>query len=53
MSKKILLIAILLISSVWQPSHSHMMASGMSMTSEVHSLVTMIPFLAALLLLIK
>ncbi|MEM8830470.1 MAG: hypothetical protein AAGE96_14090 [Cyanobacteria bacterium P01_G01_bin.19] len=54
MNKKIFLpIAILIVSSVWQPTHHHMMASGMAMTSEVHSLITMLPFLAILLLLVK
>ncbi|MGD1919396.1 MAG: hypothetical protein ACFCAD_11190 [Pleurocapsa sp.] len=53
MNKKGLSIAILITSIAWQPTHHHMMASGMTMTSEVHSLITMLPFLAILLLLVK
>ena len=52
MSKTLLLVAILLISAVYQPSHHYLMTSGMSMTPEVHSLITMVPFLTILLLLI-
>lgn len=51
MGKTLLLIIILLISIIWQPGHHYLMASGMSMTPEVHSLTTMIPFLIILCLL--
>ena len=53
MAKILVLIAILLISTTWQPGHNYLMTSGMSMSSEVHSLITMTPFFAILLLLIK
>ena len=53
MSKTLLLVGILLISTAWQPSHDYLMTSGMSMTPEVHSLITMAPFLTILLLLIQ
>ena len=53
MYKKLLLIAISLVSLAWQPTHQYLMASGMSMSSEFHSLATMTPFLVILLFLSK
>ena len=53
MGKILVLIAIILLSTTWQPGHHFLMSSGMSMSSEVHSLITMTPFFAILLLLIK
>ena len=53
MSKTLLLIALLLISIVWQPVHRFLMTSGVSMSPELHSLITMIPFIAILLFLAK
>ena len=53
MNKKPVLMAILLVSLMWQPTHHYLMSSGMSMSSEVHSLVMMCPFFAIFLLLMK
>lgn len=53
MSKTLMLVGILLLSIIWQPGHNYLMTSSMSMSSEVHSLTTMAPFMAILLLLIK
>ena len=53
MNKIFLLIPILLVSAIWQPVHKFYMFSGMSMSPEIHSIVTMLPFLAVLLLLVK
>ena len=53
MNKKPILMAILLIAAMWQPTHHYLMTSGMSMSLEVHSLVMMCPFFAIFLLLMK
>ena len=53
MNKKPVLIAVLFMAAMWQPTHHYLMSSGMSMSSEVHSLVMMCPFFAILLLLMK
>ena len=53
MNKKSLLVPIVLISILWQPIHQIMMNSGMNMTSEFHSLITIAPFLTILLILSK
>ena len=53
MNKKPVLIAILFMAAMWQPTHHYLMSSGMSMSSEVHSVVMMCPFLAILLILMK
>ena len=49
MKSKPVLLAILLIATMWQPTHHYLMSSGMAMSSEVHSLVMMCPFFAFLL----
>ena len=53
MNKKFLLVPIVLVSILWQPIHHYLMNSGINMTPEVHSLITMSPFLAILLILSK
>ena len=53
MNKKPVLIAVLFMAAMWQPTHHYLMSSGMSMSSEVHSLGMMCPFFAILLLLMK
>ena len=51
---KNLLIASAFIASVsWQPSHHFFMNHGMSMNMEVHTLVTIIPFLSIMFALGK
>ena len=51
MNKKLLLVSIVFLSILWQPIHHYLMNSGMNMTPEFHSLITMAPFLAILLIL--
>ncbi|MDJ0682913.1 MAG: hypothetical protein QNJ18_24010 [Xenococcaceae cyanobacterium MO_167.B52] len=53
MNRKLVFIVMLFIAAIWQPTHHYLMDSGMSMTSEVHSLVMMCPFFAILLILMK
>ena len=53
MNKKLILVPIVLLSLLWQPIHHHLMMNGMIMNPEAHSLITMAPFLAMLLLLGK
>ena len=44
--KNLLLMLILLVSMLWQPSHHFLMHHGMSMNFGTHALITMIPFLS-------
>ncbi len=51
---KNLLLALAFLSAIsWQPSHHFLMQHGMSMNSEVHTLVTIIPFLSIMFALGK
>ncbi len=53
MKRKLVFIVLLFIAAMWQPTHHYLMSSGMSMNSEVHSLVMMCPFFGILLILMK
>ncbi len=53
MNRKLVFIVMLFIAAMWQPTHHYLMSSGMSMSSEVHSLVMMCPFFTILLILMK
>lgn len=52
-NRNLLLILILLVSVLWQPSHHFLMDHGMPMNFGIHALVTMIPFLSILFTLGK
>ena len=52
-NKNLLLMLILFVSILWQPSHYFLMHNGMPMNFAVHGLVTMIPFLSILFALSK
>ncbi len=51
--RNLLLMLILFVSVLWQPSHHFLMHNGMSMNFGVHALITMIPFLSIFLALSK
>ena len=52
-NRNLLLILILLVSALWQPSHHFLMHHGMPMNFGTHALVMMIPFLSILFTLGK
>lgn len=53
MNKKKILIVVLFLATIWQPTHHYLMSAGMSMNSELHNLVTMCPFFTVMLIMMK
>ena len=53
MNRKLVFIVMLFIAAIWQPTHHYLMASGMSMSSEVHIITKLCPFFTILLILMK
>ena len=51
--KNLLVASAFLASVLWQPSHHFMMHHGISMNLQVHTLVTIIPFLSMVFALNK
>ena len=52
-NKNLLLMLILFVSILWQPSHHFLMQNGMPMNFGIHAVITMIPFLAIFFALSK